>query len=193
MVFTKSGDKYAASARSVKGFDVYNALEACSEHLEQFGGHMYAAGMTLKEENYLAFKNAFEKVVEETIHPDHLTPELSIDAVINFEDISPKLIRILKQFEPFGPQNMTPVFLTKKIKDTGYAKTLGSEDEHLKLFLKQKNSEGFTAIGFGLGNKLALTSNQKEFDAVYCIDENEWNDKVSIQLRLKDIKIKEYE
>lgn len=193
LVFTKSGDKYAASARSVKGFDVYNALEACSEHLEQFGGHMYAAGMTLKEENYLAFKNAFEKVVEETIHPDHLTPELSIDAVINFEDISPKLIRILKQFEPFGPQNMTPVFLTKKIKDTGYAKTLGSEDEHLKLFLKQKNSEGFTAIGFGLGNKLALTSNQKEFDAVYCIDENEWNDKVSIQLRLKDIKIKEYE
>lgn len=193
LVFTKSGDKYAASARSVKGFDVYNALEACSEHLEQFGGHMYAAGMTLKEENYLAFKNAFEKVVEETIHPDHLTPELSIDAVINFEDISPKLIRILKQFEPFGPQNMTPVFLTKKVKDTGYAKTLGSEDEHLKLFLKQKNSEGFTAIGFGLGNKLAITANQKEFDAVYCIDENEWNDKVSIQLRLKDIKIKEYE
>ncbi|REG99173.1 single-stranded-DNA-specific exonuclease RecJ [Flavobacterium aquicola] len=188
LVFTKSGDKYAASARSVKGFDVYNALEACSEHLEQFGGHMYAAGMTLKEENYQSFKNAFEKIVEETIHPDHLTPEITIDAEINFADISPKLIRILKQFEPFGPQNMTPVFLTKKIKDTGYAKTLGSEDEHLKLFVKQNNSEGFAAIGFGLGNKKDLTSNQQEFDAVYCIDENEWNDKVSIQLRLKDIK-----
>jgi single-stranded-DNA-specific exonuclease len=188
LVFTKSGDKYAASARSVKGFDVYNALEACSEHLEQFGGHMYAAGMTLKEENYQNFKNAFEKIVQETIQPDQLTPEITIDAEINFEDISPKLIRILKQFEPFGPLNMTPVFLTKKIKDTGYAKTLGSEDEHLKLFVKQNNSEGLNAIGFGLGNKKDLTSNQKEFDAVYCIDDNEWNDKVSIQLRLKDIK-----
>jgi single-stranded-DNA-specific exonuclease len=188
LVFTKSGDKYAASARSVKGFDVYNALEACSEHLEQFGGHMYAAGMTLKQENYQNFKNAFEKIVQKTIHPDHLMPEISIDAEINFEDITPKLIRILKQFEPFGPLNMTPVFLTKKIKDTGYAKTLGSEDEHLKLFVKQNNSEGLTAIGFGLGNKKELTSSQKEFDAVYCIDENEWNDKVSIQLRLKDLK-----
>ncbi|MBF4470752.1 single-stranded-DNA-specific exonuclease RecJ [Flavobacterium sp. HJJ] len=188
LVFTKSGDKYAASARSVKGFDVYNALEACSEHLEQFGGHMYAAGMTLAAENYQIFKNAFEKTVQETIHPDHLTPEITIDAEINFADISPKLIRILKQFEPFGPQNMTPVFLTKKIKDTGYAKTLGSEDEHLKLFVKQNNSEGFAAIGFGLGNKKDLTNSQQEFDAVYCIDENEWNDKVSIQLRLKDIK-----
>ena len=193
LVFTKSGDKYAASARSVKGFDVYNALEACSEHLEQFGGHMYAAGMTLAAENYQNFKNAFEKTVQETIHPDHLTPEISIDAEINFEDISPKLIRILKQFEPFGPLNMTPVFLTKKIKDTGYAKTLGSEDEHLKLFVKQNNSEGLNAIGFGLGNKKELTSNQKEFDAVYCIDENEWNDKVSIQLRLKDINRRDYE
>ncbi|HEU4788505.1 MAG TPA: DHHA1 domain-containing protein, partial [Flavobacterium sp.] len=188
LVFTKSGDKYAASARSVKGFDVYNALEACSEHLEQFGGHMYAAGMTLAAENYQNFKNAFEKIVQETIHPDQLIPEISIDAEIDFKDISPKLIRILKQFEPFGPLNMTPVFLTKKIKDTGYAKTLGSEDEHLKLFVKQNNSEGLTAIGFGLGNKKELTGNQKEFDAVYCIDENEWNDKVSIQLRLKDLK-----
>jgi single-stranded-DNA-specific exonuclease len=188
LVFTKSGDKYAASARSVKGFDVYNALEACSEHLEQFGGHMYAAGMTLTAENYINFKNAFEKTVQETIQPDQLTPEITIDAEIDFEDISPKLIRILKQFEPFGPLNMTPVFLTKKIKDTGYAKTLGSEDEHLKLFVKQNNSEGLTAIGFGLGKKKELTSSQKEFDAVYCIDENEWNDKVSIQLRLKDIK-----
>ncbi|MGQ7945697.1 single-stranded-DNA-specific exonuclease RecJ [Flavobacterium sp. WC2509] len=188
LVFTKSGDKYAASARSVKGFDVYNALEACSEHLEQFGGHMYAAGMTLLEENYLAFKDAFEKVVEETIHPDMLIPEISIDCEIDLSDITPKLIRILKQFEPFGPLNMTPVFLSKDIKDTGYAKTLGSEDEHLKLFVKQNNSEGLTAIGFGLGNRKDITADQKKFDALYCIDENEWNDKVSVQLRLKDIK-----
>jgi single-stranded-DNA-specific exonuclease len=188
LVFTKSGDKYAASARSVKGFDVYNALEACTEHLEQFGGHMYAAGMTLKKENYQLFKEAFEKEVEKTIHPDMLTPEISVDAEINFADITPKLTRILKQFEPFGPQNMTPIFLTKNIKDTGYGKPMGQEDEHLRLFVKQNNSEGIAAIGFGLGNKFELTTNQKPFDAVYCIDENEWNGKVSLQLRLRDIK-----
>lgn len=188
LVFTKSGDKYAASARSVKGFDVYNALEACSQHLEQFGGHMYAAGMTLKQENYSTFKEAFEKQVQETIHPDMLIPEIEIDAEIDFTDITPKLTRILKQFEPFGPQNMTPVFLTKNVKDTGYAKKLGGEDEHLKLFVKQNNSEGIAAIGFGLGNKIDLTTNQKAFEAVYCIDENEWKGKISIQLRLKNIR-----
>lgn len=187
LVFTKSGDKYAASARSVKGFDVYNALEACSEHLEQFGGHMYAAGMTLKAEKYAVFKEAFEKQVQETIHPDQLIPEIEIDAEINFSDITPKLSRILKQFEPFGPQNMTPVFLTKNVIDTGYAKKLGAEDEHLKLFVKQNNSEGIAAIGFGLGNRIDLTTNQKTFQIAYCIDENEWNGKVSTQLRLKSI------
>ena len=191
LVFTKSGDKYAASARSVKGFDVYNALEACTEHLEQFGGHMYAAGMTLKEENYQIFKDAFEKEVERTIHPDMLTPEIAVDSEIDFADITPKLIRILKQFEPYGPQNMTPIFLTKNIKDTGYGKPMGQEDEHLKLFVKQSRSpgtEGIAAIGFNLGNKIELTTHQKPFQAVYCIDENEWKGKFSLQLRLRDIK-----
>lgn len=189
IVFTKSGDKLAASARSVKDFDIYNALEKCAQHLEQFGGHMYAAGMTLKEENYLAFKEAFEKTVEETIHPDLLTPEILIDAEIDFSEITPKLIRILNQFEPFGPQNMTPVFLTKNIKDTGYAKCLGQNEEHLKLFVKQNGSKGFGTIGFGLGDKINLTQNQNAFDAVYCIDENEFNGTVTVQLRLKDIKL----
>ncbi len=188
IVFTKSGDKLAASARSVKDFDIYNALEACAEHLEQFGGHMYAAGMTLKEEKYLAFKEAFEKTVEESIHPDLLIPEIAVDAEINFTDINPKLIRLLNQFEPFGPQNMAPVFVTKNIKDTGYAKPLGQNDEHLKLFVKQKGSEGFATIGFGLGNKLDMVTNQNPFEAVYCIDENEFNGNVTVQLRLKDLK-----
>jgi single-stranded-DNA-specific exonuclease len=187
IVFTKSGDKLAASARSVKDFDVYNALEACAEHLEQFGGHKYAAGMTLKEENYLAFKNAFEKVVSETIHPDLLTPEISIDAEINLAEIDERLVRLLCQFEPFGPENMTPTFMTKNLKDTGYAKQLGKDEEHLKLFVKQNGSEGFGAIGFNLGNKLELVKNQNPFDAVYCIDENEFNGNVIVQLRLKDI------
>lgn len=188
IVFTKSGDKLAASARSVKDFDIYNALEACAAHLEQFGGHMYAAGMTLKEENYAAFKEAFERTVEETIHPDLLTPEITVDAEINLTDINEKLIRILNQFEPFGPQNMTPVFMTKGLKDSGYAKGIGSEEDHLKLYVKQNNSPGFGAIGFGLGKKLDLVKNQQSFDAVYCIDENEFNGKVSVQLRLKDLR-----
>ncbi|RTY92777.1 single-stranded-DNA-specific exonuclease RecJ [Flavobacterium sp. RSP46] len=188
LVFTKSGDKYAASARSVKGFDVYNALEACTEYLEQFGGHMYAAGMTLAAENYQIFKDAFEKEVERTIHSDMLTPEIAVDAEIDFADITPKLIRILKQFEPYGPQNMTPIFLTKNIKDTGYGKPMGQDQEHLKLFVKQNNSEGIAAIGFNLGDKMELTTHQKPFQAVYCIDENEWKGKISLQLRLRDIK-----
>jgi single-stranded-DNA-specific exonuclease len=188
IVFTKSGDKLAASARSVKDFDIYNALEASAEHLEQFGGHMYAAGMTLKEDNYQNFKNAFEKVVSETIHPDLLTPEILIDAEINLTDINEKLVRLLNQFEPFGPQNMTPTFMSKNIKDTGYGKTLGQNEEHLKLFVKQQNSHGFGAIGFGLGNKLELVKNQNPFDAVYSIDENEFNGNVTLQLRLKDFR-----
>ena len=149
---------------------------------------MYAAGMTLKEEKYLAFKEAFEKIVEESIHPDLLIPEIAVDAEINFTDINPKLIRLLNQFEPFGPQNMAPVFVTKNIKDTGYAKPIGQNDEHLKLFVKQKGSEGFAAIGFGLGNKLEMVTNQNPFEAVYCIDENEFNGNVTVQLRLKDLK-----
>ncbi len=188
LVFTKSGDKYAASARSVKGFDVYNALDACSEHLEQFGGHMYAAGMTLKAENYKTFKDAFEKQVQETILPEMRTPEIEVDAEINFTDITPKLIRILKQFEPFGPLNMTPVFMTKEVKDTGYAKTLGAEEEHLRLFVKQYNSDGIAAIGFGLGKKLDITKNQNTFQLAYSLAENEWNGTVSTQLMLKDIR-----
>jgi len=191
LVFTKSGDKYAASARSVKGFDVYNALDACSEHLEQFGGHMYAAGMTLKAENYLLFKEAFEKCVQETIQPEMRTPEIEIDAEINFSDITPKLIRILKQFEPFGPQNMTPVFMTTNVKDTGYAKTLGADEEHLRLFVKQNNSEGIAAIGFGLGKKIDITKNQNPFQLAYSLAENEWNGNVSTQLMLKDIRTNE--
>ncbi|WP_445453593.1 single-stranded-DNA-specific exonuclease RecJ [Flavobacterium sp. 25HG05S-40] len=188
IVFTKSGDKLAASARSVKDFDIYNALENVSEHLEQFGGHMYAAGMTLKEENYPAFKEAFNKTVEATIHPDLLIPEIAIDAEIDLEDINEKLVRLLHQFEPFGPQNMAPVFLTKDVKDTGYAKAIGTEEEHLKLYVKQRNSTGFGAIGFRLGSKLELAKDKKSIAIVYHIDENEFNGNVSVQLRLKDLR-----
>ena len=188
IVFTKSGDKLAASARSVKDFDVYNALEACAEHLEQFGGHMYAAGMTLKEENYQNFKNAFEKEVKNTIPPDLLIPEIAVDLEIDFSEIDEKFMRILKQFEPFGPENMTPVFMSKNVIDSGYAKTLGNEDEHLKVFVKQNHSPNFNAIGFGLGKKIDLVKNNNLFEAVYVVEENEWNGNVSLQLQLRDLR-----
>jgi len=190
LVFTKSGDKLAASARSVKDFDVYNALEACSDYLEQFGGHMYAAGLTLKESDFESFKNQFERVVSETITPDLRVPEISIDAEIDFSDIDDKLIRILKQFEPFGPENMTPVFIARHLTDSGYGKAIGQDEEHLRLFVKQQpEGKGYAAIGFGLAKKIGLTQNQKHFDAVFSIDENEWNGTVSHQLRLRDIKV----
>lgn len=188
IVFTKSGDKLAASARSVKDFDVYNALEACAEHLEQFGGHMYAAGMTMLPENYENFKNAFEKVVASTIHPDLLIPEIAYDAEISLSELNPKLMRVLKQFEPFGPENMTPLFLAKNLVDSGYAKTLGGDDEHLKVFVKQGSSENFGAIGFKLGKKLDVVKNKHKFDAIFSLEENEWKDTVTLQLQLRDIR-----
>jgi single-stranded-DNA-specific exonuclease len=189
IVFTKSGDKLAASARSVKDFDVYNALEACAEHLEQFGGHMYAAGMTLKEENYEKFKAAFETEVKKAIHPDLLIPEIAVDLEMNFSDLDEKFMRILKQFEPFGPENMTPVFLSKNIIDSGYAKTLGNDAEHLKAFVKQNNSPNFNAIGFGLGAKIDVVKNRNPFEAVYVLEENEWNGTISLQLQLRDVRV----
>ena len=188
LVFTKSGDKLAASARSVKGFDVYNAIEACSEHIEQFGGHKYAAGLTLKEDQYEAFKQKFEEVVSTTIDKHLLTPEVSIDSKINLNNITPKFYRILKQLAPFGPGNMTPVFITENLKDTGYGKCVGEDDKHLRVTLTQNNSDKIIGIGFGLGDKLDLISSKKPFKAVYSIDENEWNGKVSLQLKLRDLK-----
>ena len=187
LVFTKSGDKLAASARSVKGFDVYNALEACSEYIEQFGGHKYAAGLTLKEENYEAFKQKFEDVVEATIDKRLLTPEITIDRQIELNDISDKFYRILSQFAPFGPGNMSPVFMSDNLHDTGYGKCVGEDDKHLRITVKQPNSDKIVCIGFGLGDRLSLIKDKKTFKATYSIDENEWKGNVSLQLKLRDI------
>lgn len=188
LVFTKSGDKLAASARSVTGFDVYNALEACSEHIEQFGGHKYAAGLTLPPENYEAFKIAFEKEVASTIDKSLLVPEIKIDDQITLADITPKFYRILKQFAPFGPSNMTPVFMTEDLVDTGYGKCVGEDKTHLRLTVTQPGANNIVCIGFGMGNKYELIKDKKPFKAVYSIDENEWQGNVSLQLKLRDIK-----
>ncbi|MDG1714352.1 single-stranded-DNA-specific exonuclease RecJ [Lacinutrix sp.] len=188
LVFTKSGNMLAASARSVKGFDVYNALEACSEYIEQFGGHKYAAGLTLKEENYEAFKQKFEDVVESTIDKRLLTPEISIDTQIELNEITPKFYRILSQFAPFGPGNMSPVFMSDNLEDTGYGKCVGEDNKHLRLTVKQPNSDKIVCIGFGLGDKLNLIKDKRTFKAAYSIDENEWKGNVFLQLKLRDIK-----
>ena len=188
LVFTKSGDKLAASARSVKGFDVYNALDACSEHLEQFGGHKYAAGLTLLEEQYEKFKQQFESVVSSTIDTTLLEPEISIDAEIELTQITPKLYRILKQFAPFGPGNMTPVFMSSQVQDTGYGRCVGENEKHLKASIKQNSSQPISSIGFNLGNCKDKITNNKPFDIVFSLDENEWNGNVSLQLKLRDIR-----
>ena len=188
LVFTKSGDKLAASARSVKGFDVYNALEQCSEFIEQFGGHMYAAGLTLLPENYDKFKAKFEDVVSTTIDKSLLVEEITVDLKISLLDIDKKLMRLLKQIGPFGPQNMHPVFITENMQDTGYGKCVGEDDKHLRFTAKQENSNSIVGIGFGLGNKLSSITNKKPFSTAYVVDENEWQGNVSLQLMVKDIK-----
>jgi len=188
LVFTKSGDKLAASARSVQGFDVYEALEQCSEFIEQFGGHKYAAGLTLTEENYPKFKTKFEEVVKSTLPEKLRTPEISIDTEINLSEITPKFYRILSQLAPFGPKNLKPVFMTEGLRDNGYGRKVGADETHLKLsIIDGVNQNTYNAIGFGLGDKYPLIQNGNSFKAAFCIDENHWNGNTSLQLLLKDL------
>ncbi|SNR38595.1 exonuclease RecJ [Lutibacter agarilyticus] len=189
LVFTKSGDKLAASARSVKGFDVYNALEQCSEFIEQFGGHKYAAGLTLTEENYPKFKAKFEEVVKETLPSALRTPEISIDAEISLFEITPKFFRIMNQLAPFGPQNMRPAFMASGLRDNGFGKKVGTDQTHLKLnIIEGANQKTYNAIGFSMGDKYEIIQKEQAFKAVFNIDENHWNGNTSLQLLLKDLK-----
>ena len=190
VVFTKSKAYLVASVRSVKGFDVFQALEACSVYIEQFGGHKYAAGLSIREENYELFKAAFDKVVSERITEAQKTEVIEIDAELEFSDITTGFNNILKQFEPFGPENMSPLFVTKNVMDRGYSKAVGSDNEHLKLHMcteKEKLSE-MNGIAFKLGFHSEYVSKGLAFDICYAIQENEWKGKRSIQLAVKDIK-----
>ena len=190
VVFTKSKEHLVASVRSVKGFDVFEALEACSKYIEKFGGHKYAAGLSIREENYEAFKVAFEEVVSETISEDQKIEVLEIDSELDFSDITSGFNNILKQFEPFGPENMAPLFMTKNALDRGYSRAVGSDNEHLKLHMcteKEKLSE-MNGIAFKLGSYSEYVSKGLAFDVCYAIQENQWKGKRSIQLAVKDIK-----
>jgi single-stranded-DNA-specific exonuclease len=188
LVFTKSGEGIlAASARSIRGFDVYKAIDACRAHIIQFGGHKYAAGVTIKEENYEAFKAAFEAQVAQTITAAQKEQSLDIDVVLPFASITPKLLRILKQMEPFGPENRSPVFYTEGVVDSGYAKLVGQDKSHLKARFVQESSSPIDAIGFGLGEKMELLKKGTPLRIAYAVEENVWQGNVSVQLRLKDI------
>jgi len=190
IVLAEKDGELTGSARSVKNFDLYNALFQCEKYLEKFGGHMYAAGLTLKKENLEDFIIAFEKVVSSSITQDQLTPEISIDMELELHDINDKLFRIIQQFSPFGPKNPTPIFITKAVKDSGYGRVVGVEKSHLRLGIINKNSRiSISSIGFGLAHHFSKTKDGQIFDICYSIDENVWNGKKNLQLKLRDIKV----
>ena len=188
IVLTQSNGVISGSARSVKDFDVYEAIHACADLLEQFGGHKYAAGLSLKPENLEAFTQKFEATVSSTIEEYMLTPEIEIDEKIELKDITPGLVNILKQFAPFGPGNMAPVFLSEEVYDRGFGRVVGAK--HLKMDLVQTDSPTnfYPAIAFGQAENFELIKNKMPFNACFTIEENEFNGKVSLQLNVKDMK-----
>lgn len=188
LVFTQSGEVMAGSARSIKGYDVYNAIDACSEHVLQFGGHMYAAGLTLKNSQYPAFKAAFEAHVSATLDPALKIPEIQIDQEISISEITPKFMRILKQMAPFGPENPLPVFKARGVYETGYATAVGKDQTHLKGTFCQGASAKIPFIAFKLAHQLSLLTDQSLVDIVFHISENKWQGQSSLQLQVLDIK-----
>ncbi len=188
IVLTRSGDYVAGSARSVPGFNLYEAIHACREHLLGYGGHFAAAGMTLETGQVDAFREKFESVVAASIEPRLLIPEIMIDAVITLSDISPTFYSILCQMEPFGPENLRPVFLARRLSNTGYSKIV--KEEHIRFSLKQGQTT-LTGIGFGMSAKFHLLENNNPVDVVFTIDENEWNDTKTLQLRVIDFRASE--
>jgi single-stranded-DNA-specific exonuclease len=188
IVLTKSNGLITGSARSVKDFDIYNAIDHCYDLLEHFGGHKYAAGLSIKPENFDAFRDRFEEIVSETIEDHMLIPEIEIDAKIKLNNISTNFYKILRQFAPFGPENMSPTFMSEGVVDTGYACIVGKN--HLKLSVIHPDISGFpvSGIAFQQGDKLPIIQSGKHFSICYHIEENEWNGHVSLQLNIKDIK-----
>ncbi len=186
IVLTKSNGVVSGSARSIKDFDIYNALESCSELLEQFGGHMYAAGLTMKEENVEAFRRRFEEVVAANLTEEMLTREIEVDCILNLNDITPGFFKILKQFAPFGPDNMAPLFRTDGVRDNGKGRVVGNN--HLKFSLMQDQAQGaYDGIGFQLGHHHPMIE-AEPFDIVYHIEENNFNGRTTLQLNIKDLK-----
>jgi single-stranded-DNA-specific exonuclease len=189
VVLAKSNGLISGSARSVPGFNLYNAIDYCSEYLENYGGHMYAAGLTLKPENLQNFRNSFEEYVSKNITDEQKIPTLNADLEIEVKHINKKFYKILKQFAPFGPENMKPVFISKHVFDNGQGKTVGKNKEHLKLKIIQHIGDNLTidAIGFGFGKQYDQTSKFQAFNICYTIEENQFMGSTKLQLLIRDI------
>jgi single-stranded-DNA-specific exonuclease len=185
IVLTQNGEFASGSARSVPGFNLYEALHACREWLLGYGGHFAAAGMTLMPENIERFSKKFEEVVSETIEPGCLIPELEVDAIARFRDLDFQIFRIIEQMEPFGPENYKPVFISLGVQETGYSKLL--KEKHLRLFLRQDELI-FSCIAFNMADKWALVQSGQPLDIAYTIDINEWNGEKKLQLKILDIR-----
>lgn len=186
IILTETNGHIAGSCRSVIGFDLYEALSECADLLEQFGGHKYAAGLTMSLENVTLFQDRFEEVVARRISPEMLTQEIVIDAKLQLKDIDGKFFRILQQFEPFGPQNESPIFLSKKVSAVGQAFLVGNN--HLKMAVVQEDSPSFECIGFGLAEHIDHINSGQNFDICYSIEENVWRNKRNLQLNIKGIR-----
>jgi single-stranded-DNA-specific exonuclease len=185
IILTKSGDYVAGSARSVLGFNVYEAIHQCKDLLLGYGGHFYAAGMTMETDKVDAFCQKFEEVVNASLHPDLLIPEIAIDAQIDFKDITQPFYKIICQMEPFGPDNMSPTFISRNVYDSGFSKVV--KDKHIRFVVRQAGVT-LTGIGFGMSQKIHMLSPHQPVDMVYKIDENEWNGEKNLQLRVIDIR-----
>lgn len=192
IVLTRSGNLITGSARSIRNFDIYDAIDDCSDLLEHFGGHKFAAGLSLKPENLPEFAERFEKYVSEHLEDEELVPELNVDIRLNFSDITPKFVRILKQFAPFGPGNLSPVFLTDNVVDTGYSRAVGNR-KHLKLTVMQNNDAEniFAGIAFQKGDMYERIHEKEPFSMCYYVEENFWLGKTNLQLNVKDIKFQD--
>ncbi len=189
VIMTESKGFATGSARSVEGFDLYKAIDACSDLLENFGGHMYAAGLTMKIEHIPEFKKRFEQYVEANITPEQLIPQIEVDEEMSLQNINDKFFRILKQFRPFGPGNLKPVFATKKVFDYGTSKRVGKDQDHLKVeLIEEKSGSIKQGIAFSMGSFLDKLQTGNPFDICYTIEENVYNGRSSIQMMLKDVK-----
>ena len=191
VVLTKSSELITGSARSVTGFDIYKAVETCRDLLENFGGHTYAAGLSLKEENLEAFKERFQQIAAEEIIPEQMVPQIDIDAFLDLKEISPKFMSDLKKMSPFGPENQKPIFCTRGVQDYGTSKLVGRDQEHIKLEIidSKSASSPIHGIAFGMSQYNAHIKQMKPFDICYTIEENTYNGNTTLQLQIKDIRI----
>jgi single-stranded-DNA-specific exonuclease len=190
VILTESNGFATGSARSVQGYDLYQAIEACSDLLESFGGHMFAAGLTLKKENIQSFRERFEEYVNNTISDEQLMPRIFIDEELYFSEVDEEFYKGLNQFQPFGPENMSPIFVSRNVFDSGAGRMVGSSGEHLKLDLCQESTgtRTFPAIAFGQANHFEYIKSQKPFDICYSIEMNEFRGTRNLQLNIRDIK-----